>query len=113
MCAAVIRVVEHKHVTPVHLASVFSYHCFDALPHAAKVHWHVRRIGNEVAFCAEQSARKIKALFDVDGVSGVLQLQTHLLRNVHEQVIEHFQKHRINRRSHCKFDSTLRNTGKD
>ena len=66
----------------------------------------MRRVGNEVAFCAEQSARKIKALFDVDGVSGVLQLQTHLLGNVHEEVVEHFKQHWVDRGTGSMFGLT-------
>ena len=69
---------------------------FDALSHAAQMDGHVRCIGNQMPFGAEQSAREIQTLFDVDGVGCVLKLQAHLLGNVHEQVIENLQQHRVN-----------------
>ena len=43
----------------------------------------------------EQRAAEIEPLLDVDRVGGVLQLQAHLLGNVHEQVVEHLQQHRV------------------
>jgi hypothetical protein len=43
----------------------------------------------------EQRAREVEALLDVDRVGGVLQLQTHLLGDVHEEVVEDLEHHRI------------------
>ena len=96
MGATVVGVVEHKHIAGLHAAVVFGDHGFDALAHRAQVHRHVRRIGDQVALRVKQRTRKIQSLFDVDRVRGVLQLQTHLLGNVHEQVVEHLQQHRVN-----------------
>ena len=45
----------------------------------------------------EQRAGKIQPLLDVDRIGRVLQLQPHLLGDVHEQVVEHFQQHRVHR----------------
>ena len=56
----------------------------------------------------KQRAAKVQALFDVDRVGGVLQLQAHLLGNVHEQVVKHLQQHRVCRGARRKFDSALR-----
>ena len=95
MGAAVIRIVEDIHITAVHSSCVFANDSFDALPHAAQMHGHVRRVGNQMSFGAEQSAREIQTLFDVDGVSCILKLQAHLLGNVHEQIIENLQQHRV------------------
>ena len=41
-----------------------------------------------------------------------MQLQAHLLGNIHEQVVEHLQQYRVHRGSCCKFDSALRNADK-
>ena len=71
------------------------------------MHRHVRRVGNQVACGVEQRTAEVQPLFDIDRVGGVLQLQAHLLGNVHEQVVEHFQQHRVNRCTCCKFDSAL------
>ena len=93
--AAVIRVVQHVHVARVHGATVAVDDGADALAHAAQMHRHVRRVGDQVAGGVEQRARKVQPLLDVDRVRGVLQLQPHLFGNGHEQVVEHFQQHRI------------------
>ena len=37
-----------------------------------------------------------------------MQLQSHLLGNVHEQVVEYFKQHRVSSGACCKFDSTMR-----
>ena len=44
---------------------------------------------------ASNSAGEIQALLDVDRVGGILQPQAHLLGDRHEQVVEHFEHHRI------------------
>ena len=106
MRAAVVGVIEHKHIAAAHRACVFANDGFDAFTHAAQVHRHVGRIGNEVPLSTEQGTRKIEALFDVHRVSGVLQLQTHLLCNVHEEVVEHFEQHRIDRGTRSMFGLT-------
>ena len=100
MRAAVIGVVQHVHITRFHTARVACHDRFDRLAHRPQVNWHVRSVGDQIALRIEQRAGKIKPLFDVDGVGGVLQLQTHLLGNVHEQVVEHFQHHRVYLRAH-------------
>ena len=55
----------------------------------------MRRVGDQVALGVEKRTRKIEPFFDVDRVRRVLQLQAHLLGDVHEQVIEHLQHHRV------------------
>ena len=101
MRAAVVGVVQDKHIAGLHLARVVADHGLDALAHRAQMHRHVRRVGNQMALGIEQGARKIQTLFDVHRVSGVLQLQTHLLGDIHEQVVEHFQEHRVHRGTCC------------
>ncbi len=59
------------------------------------MHRQMRRVGDQLALGIEQRAREIQALFDVDRVGGILQPQAHLLGDRHEQVVEHFQHHRI------------------
>jgi len=100
--APVVRVIEHIHVAWLHAARVFTDHGLDALAHRAQVHRHVRRVGDQVPLGTEQRTRKVQPLLDVDRVGGVLQLQAHLLGDVHEQVIEHLQQHRIDRGAHRK-----------
>ena len=97
--AAVVGVVEHEHIARAHLAGVVLDHGADALAHRAQVHRHVRRVGDQVAVGVKQRAREIQPLLDVDRVRGVLQLQAHLLGDVHEQVVEHLQQHRVHRRA--------------
>jgi hypothetical protein len=97
MGAAMVRVVEHVHIARVHLPRVLADHGLDTFAHAAQVHGHVRRVGNQVARGIEERAAEVQALLDVDRVGRVLQLQAHLLGDVHEQVVEHFKQHRVHR----------------
>ena len=92
-----VRIVQDKHIAALHVVFVFANDSFNALSHAAQMDGHVRCIGNQMPLGAEQGAREIQTLFDVDGVSGVLKLQAHLFGNVHEQVIENLQQHRVDR----------------
>jgi hypothetical protein len=94
--AAVVRVVEHVHVARACIVPAFSRITVLMLsPIAAQVHRHVRRVGDQVALGVEQRAAEVQPLLDVDRVGGVLQLQAHLLGDVHEQVVEHLQQHRV------------------
>ena len=70
-------------------------HRLDRFAHAAQVHRHVRRVGDQLAGGAEQRAGEVQPLLDVHRVGGVLQPQAHLLGDVHEQVVEHLQHHRV------------------
>ena len=108
MRAPVIRVVQHEHVAGPHGACVFPDHRLDALAHRPQMNRHVRRIGNQVALCVKQGAAEVKALLDVDRVRRVLQLQPHLLGNIHEQIVENLQQHRICCGSRCIFNRSWR-----
>ena len=55
------------------------------------------RIGDQVAAGVKERAAEVQPLFDIDRVRGVLQLQAHLLSDVHEQVVENLQQHRVDR----------------
>ncbi len=59
------------------------------------MHRHVRGVGDQRAVGGEHRAGEIEPLLDVDRVGGVLQRHAHLLGDRHEQVVEHFQHHRI------------------
>ena len=59
------------------------------------MHRHVRRIGDQRAVGGEHRAGEIEPLLDVHRIGGVLQRHAHLLGDRHEQVVEHFQHHRI------------------
>jgi len=61
------------------------------------VHRHVRRIGDEVAFGVEDRTGKIQPLLDVDRIAGVGERHAHLLGDRHEEVVEHFEQHRVGR----------------
>ena len=95
--AAVVRVVEHIHIAGLHAAGVFADDRLDALAHGAQVHGHMGCVGDQVAPGIEQRTRKVEPLLDVHRVGGVLQLQAHLFGDVHEQVVEHLQQHRVDR----------------
>ncbi len=47
----------------------------------------------------EQRAREIEPLFDVDRRRGVRERHAHLLGDGHEQIVEHFQQHRVDARA--------------
>jgi hypothetical protein len=59
------------------------------------MHRHMRRIGDQRAVGVEHRAGEIEPLLDVDRIGGVLQRHAHLLGDRHEQIVEHFQHHRI------------------
>ena len=76
-------------------------HGLDRLAHRAQVHRHVRRVGDQVAVGVEQRAGEVEPLLDVHRVGGVLQAQAHLLGDVHEEVVEDLEHHRVGRRCRC------------
>ena len=59
------------------------------------MHRHMRRVGDQRAVVREHRAGEIEPLLDVDRIGGVLQRHAHLLGDRHEQVVEHFQHHRV------------------
>ena len=99
MRAAVVRVVEHEDIAALHAVAVARNHRLDALAHRSQMHRHVRRVGDQLALAVEQGAAEIEPLLDVHRVRGVLQLQTHLLGDIHEQIVEDLEQHRIHRRA--------------
>ena len=108
--ATVVRIVQHIHITPLHPAGVLTHHGLDALPHRAKMHRHMRRIGDEVALSVEQCATEIQALLDVHRVGRIGEPQPHLFGNRHEQVVEYFQHDRIGFRADCVANGTCDDT---
>ena len=98
--AAMVGVIEHIHIAHLHRTGIFSNDRLDALAHGAQVHGHVRSIGDQLSRLVKNGTGKIQALFDVDRVRRVLQLQTHLFSDVHEQVVEHLQQNRVHAGSH-------------
>ncbi len=59
------------------------------------MHRHVRRVGDQRAVAVEHRAGEVEPLLDVDRIGGVLQRHAHLLGDRHEQIVEHFEHHRI------------------
>ena len=59
------------------------------------MHRHVRRVGDQAAVAVEDRAGEVEPLLDVDRIGGVLQRHAHLLGDRHEEVVEHFEHHRI------------------
>jgi hypothetical protein len=55
----------------------------------------MRRVGHERAVGGKHRAGEVEPLLDVHRVSRVLQRHAHLLGDGHEEVVEHFQHHRI------------------
>ena len=55
----------------------------------------MRRVGDQRAGAIEDRAGKIQPFLNVDALRGVLQHRAGLLGDVHEQVVEQFQQHRI------------------
>ena len=53
------------------------------------------RVGNQIAVFVKDRTREIVAFFDVHRIGGVGEGRAHLFGNGHEQVVEHFQHHRI------------------
>ena len=69
--------------------------------HRAQVHRHVRRIGDQRTLGIEQGAAEIQSFLDVHGIGSVLQAQTHLLGDAHEEVVEQLQPDRIDLGARC------------
>ena len=65
------------------------------LGHGSEVNGHVRRICDERALRIEEGAGKIETLTDVYRDCGRLQHGAHLLRDLHEPVIEELESRRI------------------
>ena len=59
------------------------------------MHRHVRRVGDERAFAGKHRAGEIEPLLDVHRIGRVLQRDAHLLGDRHEEIVEHFEHHRI------------------
>ena len=95
MRAAVVGRVDGIDVARRDPALVLANDGFDRAIHGAEMHRHVRRVGDQRAVGVEHGAGEIEPLLDVDGVGGVLQGHAHLLRDRHEEVIEHFEHDRV------------------
>ena len=70
-------------------------HGAHALAHRAEMHRHVRRVGHQEALGIEDGAGEVQPLLDVHAHRGVLQHRAGLFGDVHEQVVEQLQQHRI------------------
>ena len=91
VCAAVIGIIQHIHISRLHPARIFSHHGFDRFAHRAQMHRHMWRIGNQASLRIKQGAAEIQPLFDIHRVRCLLQSQTHLLGNRHEEIVKHLQ----------------------
>ena len=95
MRAAVIGRVDRIGVAGPDLALVLADDGLDRAVHRAEMHRHMRRVGDQRAVAVEHRAGEIEPLLDVHRIGGVLQRHAHLLGDRHEQVVEHFEHHRI------------------
>jgi hypothetical protein len=95
MRAAIVGSVDGEDVAGGDVAMVLADDGLDRPVHGAEMHRHVRRVGDQRAARGEHRTGEVEPLLDVDRIGGVLQRDAHLLRNGHEQVVEHFQHHRI------------------
>ena len=59
------------------------------------MHRHMRRVRHQSAIGREKGAGEIQPLLDVHAVGGVGEGRAHLLGDVHEEVVEDLQHHRI------------------
>ncbi len=100
MRAAVIGRVQHIDVARLHAAPVGALraradHRAHAFAHRAQMNRQMRRVGDKRSGAVEQRAGKIQPLLDIHRIGGVLQRHAHLLGDRHEEIVEHFQHHRI------------------
>ena len=95
MRAAIVRRVDRVDVAGTDAAAVLADDALHARVHRAEMHRHMRRIGDQRACPRKDRAGEIEPLLDIDRIGGVLQRHAHLLGDRHEQVVEHFQHHRI------------------
>ena len=65
MRTTVIRRVDREHITGLHLGMTGN-HRLDTLAHAAQVHRHMRRVGDQIAMPVKYRAGKIQPLLDID-----------------------------------------------
>ncbi len=77
--AAVVGRVDEERVAGPHQCPVGLEHGGDARSHRPEMHRHVRRVGD----------------LDVHRARGLAQHHAHLLGNVHEQPVEHFEPQRV------------------
>jgi hypothetical protein len=63
--------------------------------HGAEMHRHMGRVGHEIAPGIEERAGEIEPFLDVHGIGRVLQRRAHLFGDVHEEVVEHLEHHRV------------------
>ena len=105
MGAAIIGGVERVDVARLHAPPVHGHAAgaraapaqdgADAVAHAAQMHRHMRRIGDQIACRVEQGAGEIEPLADIDRGRAVLERGAHFLRDRHEQPAHHFEPHGI------------------
>ncbi len=95
MRAAVVRRVDQIGVAGLYPPLVLADDGFDGAIHRAEMHRHVRRVGNQRADRIEHGTGEIQPLLDVHRIGGVLQRHAHLLGDRHEQIVEHFEHHRV------------------
>ena len=95
MRAAVERIVQRHDVAGFQRRVAIVQHRAHTLPHRAEVHGHMRSIGDQSAFRIENGAGEIEAFLDVHAHRRVLQHGAGLFRDVHEQIVEQLQQHRI------------------
>ena len=95
MGAAIVRRVHEIGVARPDVALVLADDGLDGAVHGPQMHRHVRRVGNEQAGRIENRAGEVEPLLDVHRIGGVLQRHAHLLGDRHEQIVEHFEHHRI------------------
>jgi hypothetical protein len=93
--AAIVRIVQCHHVARLQRLAAQAQHRAHALAHRAEMHRHVRRVRHQAAVGVEDGAGKIQPLLDVYAHGRVLQHRAGLFRNVHEQVVEQLQQHRV------------------
>ena len=95
MCAAVERVIQCHNIAGFKRISPVVQHRAHAFAHGAEMHRNMGRVGHQPALGVEDGAGEIEAFLDVHAHGRVLQHRARLFRDVHEQVVEQLEQHRV------------------
>ena len=101
MRAAIIGCIQREHVARMDVSLVQADHRLDRAVHGAQMHRHMRGVGDQRAGAVEDRAGEVEPLLDVHGRGRVLQRHAHLLGDRHEEVVEHFEHHRVGFGAEC------------
>jgi hypothetical protein len=91
MRPAVVRRIAPECVAALHVPAVRLGDSRDASAHRAQVHRHVGCVRNQLSLRVEDRAGKVEALLDVYRAGRLLEHDAHLLGDMHEECVHHFE----------------------